>query len=467
MARQDLKGTAVAPGVGIGIARVVVEAGAQKVPRRTLPAEHVAAALLDFEAARERAMAGLRHIQSLTAREFGIQDAAIYGAQIAVLQDPDALGRIRKMVGDDSLEPASAIQALVDRFESTFRALEGGEVKNWAADLRDPWFAVLRELGEIGSLPSDSPAGEPLVLVADELTPSLVTRYPRGLVAGIVAARGGRFSHGAVLARTFSIPTVIGVDGVHARARHGEACVVYGDEGRVLLGADAGQQEDARVFAKERAEVREVFLARGLEACSTSCGESVGVYVNIESPRDLETFDTGMADGVGLFRTEFAYMERPNFPSGKEQTRIYESVLAGFVGKPVVFRTLDIGGDKPLRYFQTPRENNPALGWRGLRVSLEWKDLFLLQLKALAEARAAGDVRVLLPMVTTLDELREARALVDQVHRDSDGRLPKLPLGVMIEVPAAAMALRDLAREADFVSVGSNDLTQYLFAVDR
>jgi len=195
----------------------------------------------------------------------------------------------------------------------------------------------------------------------------------------------------------------------------------------------------------------------------TKDGTQVAVTVNIESPKDLEMFDPSIAEGVGLFRTEFAYMERPFFPTIPEQTAIYESVLAKFPDKPVVFRTLDIGGDKQLRYFGHPEEANPAMGWRGLRLSLKFKDLLLTQASALIKARKNGDVRILLPMVTTVEELREAIELIK--FAAGDEKVP--PVGVMIEVPAAALAARDMAAEADFVSVGTNDLTQYLFAVDR
>ncbi|RMH03854.1 MAG: phosphoenolpyruvate--protein phosphotransferase [Planctomycetota bacterium] len=463
VARLELKGTPVSPGVGLGQAWTIVDPASRRIPRRHLGAEEPEAALARFEAARRRAVEDLKRIQAVTTRELGIQDAAIYGAQIAVIQDPDARRQIERLILEERIQPESAIQELLDRFAGLFEKLEGGDIKTWAADLRDPWLCVVRELEAVEEERLElGPDARP-VLIAEELTPSLVTRHHRQPLAGIACTRGGRFSHGALLARSFGIPTVTGLDQVHTKAVAGEHVVVLAEEGRVLFGIDEREREIAARMAAERERLRGVLLEASGEPGRTADGEALSVLVNIESPQDLAMFEPSHAAGVGLFRTEFAFMERPSFPGRDEQLEVYRSVLERFPGKPVVFRTLDIGGDKQLRYFQHPQEANPVLGWRGLRLSLEWRDLFLIQLEALVAAREAGDARILLPMVTTVEELREARRLVAQVC--GDGR--SIPVGVMIEVPAAAMALRELAKEADFVSVGTNDLTQYLFAVDR
>lgn len=466
MVRVELKGTPVSPGVGIGPAFVVVASEHEKIAKREILSGQVDAALEHFEQARSAAIRTLQKIQSAAAIELGTTDAAIYGAQIAVLQDPDALQEIHRLVREEHYAPESAIQGLIDKFESLFESMEGGTVKNWAADLRDPWFNVIRELNQEEEDLFAVGEGR-MILVAQELTPSLVARHRNHPLAGILCARGGRYSHGAVLARAFGIPTVVGLEQVHIKARNGEACVVYGDDGRVYLGAGEDLQADALRFAHERQVVNDHLQQASLQECRMACGQVIQILANIESPRDLEMFDPAIADGVGLFRTEFAYMERPTFPGEKEQTQIYQTILEKFPNKPVIFRTLDVGGDKPLRYFTMPVEANPTLGWRGLRVSLEWKDLFLMQLSAIVQARNVGDARIMLPMVSNVEEVREAKELVDQLRADAPERLRRVPLGVMVEVPAAAMALKDIAAEVDFISVGTNDLTQYLFAVDR
>jgi phosphotransferase system enzyme I (PtsI) len=461
VARLEQNGIGIAPGVGIGSAVLVRSHSTSPVPQRKLQPDEAAEAWQRLEAARQAAIGRLGEIQSATARELGIQDAAIYGAQAAVLQDPDAVRDLKQRVLEEFVAPESAVQALLDKFGALFESLEGGDMKTWAADLRDPWHVVLRELGDEEEVRAGGSG--PLVVVAEELTPTLLTRFPREDIVAVVCTRGGRFSHGAVVARSFGIPTVSGLDAVHTKVRSGERCVVLGREGRLLAGATAEEQEEAASLAEDRRRMQGALALTAGEPGRTRDGHPVRVLANIESPRDLDMFDPATVAGIGLFRTEFAYMERASFPTAKEQKQLYAAVLERFPGKPVVFRTLDVGGDKTLRYFHTPEEANPALGWRGLRLSLEWQDLFLMQLQALADCRELGNPHVLLPMVTTVEELLRAKEMLATVVGDG----PALPLGVMIEVPAAAMALEDIVEEVDFVSVGTNDLTQYLFAVDR
>lgn len=463
MARVELKGSAVAPGIGAG--QAVLFEGAETDPaERMIAATQVEAALALFEAARNRAIEQLLLVQETTAKELGEQDAAIFGAQIAVLQDPSALGEIRALIETQHYAPETAIHLVLKKFAALFDQLEGGDVKSWAADLRDPWHAVQRELALSRTDAWSDPDGGPIVLIAEELMPSLLTRVPRERLAAVVCMRGGRFSHGAVVARSFGIPTVTGVEGAVARAEDGEAVVVYAEAGRVLLGATDEEQAHAAQRAHENEVVRGALIAAARQPAVMRCGTQVPVLVNIESPRDLADIDASLCDGVGLFRTEFAYMERPTFPGVPEQATLYREMLQHFPGKPVVFRTLDIGNDKQLRYFQTPQEANPALGWRGLRLGLHWKDLLLAQIQAMIEAGNAGSVKIMLPMVTVREEILEVRKLLEAILPPTS---PLPPLGCMIEVPAAAMGLREIAAEVDFVSVGTNDLVQYLFAVDR
>lgn len=464
MARLELFGQTVAPGIGTGAIAFADDGGAQEVPVRHITEDQVKSAGLLFDAARKRAIRKLERVQAATARELGIQDAAIYGAQIAVLQDPSALREIRELISDKLMAPESAIHSVVEKFSQLFENLEGGDMKNWAGDLRDPWFAVQRELAIGKQETLASPDSGPVILVAEELVPSLATRLPREKLAGIICKRGGRFSHGAVVARSFGIPTVTGVDQLSQQCIPGESAVIYADNARLLLGADQAEREAASEKAEQKAVLRDVLTEHAAQPATTACGAEVSVMVNVESPRDLNMFDANIVDGVGLFRTEFAYMERPTFPSSSEQAKIYRQLLDHFPGKPVVFRTLDIGNDKTLRYFSMPDERNPALGWRGLRLVLKWKDLLLAQIQALVEARPHGDLRIMLPMLTVAEEVHEVRKLIRQVLPD-DVESP--PIGAMLEVPAAAMALSEIVEEVDFVSVGTNDLVQYLFAVDR
>jgi len=462
--RIELNGTHIAPGVGVGSVFVALTHTKRRIPLRRIDAHDAEPSWKILTDARTAALKKLEEIQAATAKELGLQDAAIYAAQAAVLMDPEAVKDLRRWVMDELMAPESAIQALLDKFGKLFDSLEGGDMKSWAADLRDPWNSVLEQLSESDVEAARSVGSGSLVLVAEELTPTLVVSYPREKIAAIICSRGGRYSHGAVIARSYGIPTVTGMEGVDERARSGQPCVVYGDSATVILGATTEEQEAALTRSSELSHVRDVLADAAKEAGHTADGTEVKILVNIESPRDLDMFDLETVSGVGLFRTEFAYMERPSFPSVEEQKEIYSSVLNCFPGKTVTFRTLDIGGDKPLRYFSTPEEANPALGWRGLRLSLKWQDLFLMQLQALRECRGHGGVNIMLPMVTTVEEVRQAKDLLYAIAGTED---LGVRFGVMIEVPAAAMALPDLVKEVDFISVGTNDLTQYLFAVDR
>jgi phosphotransferase system enzyme I (PtsI) len=308
-------------------------------------------------------------------------------------------------------------------------------------------------------------------MAASEITTQVVTFLERERILAVITEAGGRFSHGAVLARSFGIPCVVGLPNLLSRLEQGMRVLVDGETGSVQLRPD---QDDVDQFLArlERRKAREKKL--GLHAAlepRTTDGHRFGVNVNVESLRDLDTFPPAHADGVGLLRTEFMYMERQQFPSEEEQYRLYRRVLEKLGGRPVTLRTLDIGNDKQLPYFKTPREANPALGWRGLRISLEWQDLLRVQLRAALRASAHGSLRILLPMVSSIEEVRAVHRIYDEVHRqlvDQGYEIPAhVPFGIMVEVPSVLLVLPSILAEIDFVSVGTNDLVQYLLAVDR
>ncbi|MBC8369618.1 MAG: phosphoenolpyruvate--protein phosphotransferase [Planctomycetes bacterium] len=457
------QGTAIAAGVGIG--KVYIALTSEKnVPLRHIDAGEceVVWGLLDL--ARCETIRQLELIRESTAEIVGASDAAIYSTQIAVLEDPEALSRLRAWVFDDHYAPESAVQAYIDFMRNQFSALDKSGLRDMSADFTDPWVLVLREMSAEDLEHAQDESISSMVLVADELTPTLVVRYPHSKIAGIVASRGGRYSHAAILARSFGIPTVTNIDNFDDVARSGMNCIVNGDAGEVELNPSHKQLVAANQLAVQREQLKEQLSAAACDPCATADGVRVPILANIESPRDFTFFNTSIVSGVGLFRTEFMYMENDGFPTVEQQESVYREVIKEFGSQRVVFRTLDVGNDKQLSYLNLHNETNPALGMRGLRLSLHWPDIFFIQLQALFNASTDGVVDIMLPMVTSVEEIREAKKMFSLIVGDKEHQVR---FGVMIEVPAAAMALSDIVKEVDFVSVGTNDLAQYLFAVDR
>ena len=464
-----IKGTPVAPGLALGPVHVV-RAAPNVVPTWTVPEEEVGREVARLHAALDGAADELRRRQKLVAQHAGERDAEIFAVHRMLLTDPGTLKKVEATVREQRINAEAAVQGLIEDFKRRLGKLEGESVRDFAADFSAPWQTVL-ELLMRSERELMGATDEQVVLAAAELTPQVVTFLERDRILAVVTETGGRFSHGAVLARSFGIPCVVGVPNLLTRLEQGLRISVDGDKGTVQLRPD---QEDVDRFLErlERRRARAKVLAIDAAlAASTPDGHTLQIGCNIESLRDLDTFDLTHTDGVGLLRTEFLYMERPHFPSEEEQYRLYRRVLERMGSRPVTLRTLDIGNDKQLPYFKTPKENNPALGWRGLRISIEWQDLLRVQLRAALRASTHGDLRLLLPMVTSVEEIRTVHRVFDDVRRqlvEQGFELPgNVPVGIMIEVPACVLQLPTMIREVDFVSVGTNDLVQYLLAADR
>ncbi|MDP6954513.1 MAG: phosphoenolpyruvate--protein phosphotransferase [Planctomycetota bacterium] len=469
LTKRLVNGVGVAPGLALGAAHVV-RSGSGSVPTWSVAADEVEPEVQRLRLAVEEAALELTRQQEAVASASGEQEAGIFGVHRAVLEDPGALKRAMETIREERINAEAAVQNLVNRLRQTMQSMEGESLRSFSADFTEPWEIVLDYLMQKNRERILSGASA-VILAAEELTPKLVTYLAREKILAVVAEKGGRFSHGAVLARSFGIPCIVGLPNLLARLEQGMQLWVDGDAGTVQLRPG---KEDVDLFLERRArrETRQAYLQlhAGLPAVTTD-GEELEVEVNVESVRDLETFSKEHCDGVGLLRTEFLYMERSQFPSEEEQYRLYRRVLEHMDTRPVTLRTLDIGCDKQLPYFQTPQEPNPALGWRGLRISLEWQDLLRVQLRAALRASVHGSLRLLLPMVTSIEEIRTVRTVFDEVR----GQLlnqgydvaENIPVGIMVEVPATVFTLETILAEVDFISVGSNDLVQYILAVDR
>ncbi len=466
---RTIQGIAVSPGLASGPV-YVVRASPGEVPTWSIPEDEVEREIERLRRALEEARADLTSRQRIVAKQAGEKDAEIFAVHRMILSDPGALKQVEKTIRDERINAEGAVQALIRRMAEMLGKLEGDSVRNYAADLSDPWRHVLDALMKVGR-EEHSAKDVKVILAAAELTPAVMTSIGRERLLGVVTETGGRFSHGAVLARAFGVPCVVGLPQLLGRLEQGMLVAVDGERGAVQLRPGP---DDAREFETRRARhlARRGAMSKAAhEPALTRDGHRFGVFVNIESVRDFDMFDPTHTDGVGLLRTEFMYLERPQFPSEDEQFRMYRGVLERMGKQPVTLRTLDIGGDKRLPYFKTPPEPNPALGWRGIRISLQWQDLLRVQLRAALRAGVGRDLRILLPMIASLEEVLATHrifdgarsSLIEQGHEVD----ASVPVGMMIEVPSVLFALREMIRHVDFVSVGTNDLVQYLLAVDR